>query len=85
MTSSLFIDGIANVRLIDNVIRADLVQLTPTNSGDEKFQTSVTGTVSMSIAGLVRTHEQLGQVLDKLAAQGILKKTDAGKAADQPA
>ena len=74
MTHVLFIDGIANVRLIDNVVRADLVQLTPSNNGDEKFQASTTGTLSMSLAGLVRTHEQLGQVLEKLVEQGILKK-----------
>lgn len=80
MTTSIFIDGIANVRLIDNVIRADLVQLTPSNTSDEKFQASVTGSLSMSLAGLVRTHEQLGQVLEKLVDQGILKKGDAGKA-----
>jgi hypothetical protein len=75
--TSIFIDGLSNVRLIDNVIRADLVQLVPSSNNNEKFQTETTGSISMSIAGLVRTHEQLGQVLSKLAEQGVLKKNEA--------
>ena len=74
--TSIFIDGLSNVRLIDNVIRADLVQLVPSSNNDEKFQTETTGSISMSLAGLVRTHEQLGQVLNKLAEQGLLKKNE---------
>jgi hypothetical protein len=77
---TIYADGIANIILIDGVLRLDLVNITQIEN--EKPNVRPAGAVAMSLQGLIRTHGQLSQVIDKLVADGILKKGDAPAALD---
>ena len=72
---TIYADGIANMSLIDGVIRIDLVNITQV----EKDQTNVNpvGTVAMSLPGLLRTHDQLTKMINKMVEDGILTRNDA--------
>ncbi len=70
---SLYTDGIANIRLIDGVIRLDLVNIQELAQDGAKLQS--VGTLALSLPGLLRTHQQLGEVIAKLAEQGLIQKT----------
>jgi hypothetical protein len=70
---SIYADGIANIRLIDGVIRLDLVSIQELGQDGSKLQ--LVGTLALSLQGLLRTHQQLGEVIAKLAEQGLIQKT----------
>jgi hypothetical protein len=71
---TIYADGIANMSLIDGVIRLDLVNITQV----DKDQTNVSSvvTVAMSLPGLLRTHDQLTKMIDKMVEDGILTKNN---------
>ncbi len=76
---SLYTDGIANIRLIDGVVRLDLVNIEEFAQDGAKLQS--VGTLALSLPGLLRTHQQLGEVIAKLAEQGLIQKTPPAAAA----
>jgi hypothetical protein len=71
---TIYADGIANMSLIDGVIRIDLINITQV----EKDQTNISpvGTVAMSLPGLLRTHDQLTKMINKMVEDGILTKNE---------
>jgi hypothetical protein len=71
---TIYADGIANMSLIDGVIRIDLINITQV----DKDQTNVSpvGTVAMSLPGLLRTHDQLTKMIDKMVEDGILTRNE---------
>ena len=77
---NIYADGIANIRLIDGIVRLDLVQINELDQDTAKAQ--AVGTLAMSVQALLRTHQQLSAVLEKMVAQGLLKKETAPPAAD---
>jgi len=80
-TSTTYADGIANITIIEGVARFDLVNFAPT-SADSKGIKAV-GTVAMSVQGLLRTHGQLLDLVNKLIEQGVLKKAEPGAVGQQ--
>lgn len=72
---TIYADGIANMNLIDGVVRMDLIHITQF----EKDKTNVTpvATVALSLPALLRTHDQLGKMIDKMVEDGILTRNDA--------
>jgi len=79
--STTYADGIANITIIEGVARFDLVNFAPT-SADPKAIKAV-GTVAMSLQGLLRTHGQLNDLVNKLIEQGVLKKSEPGALGQQ--
>jgi hypothetical protein len=77
---TIFADGIANISLIDSVVRFDLVNITQIEK--EKTNLSSVGTVAMSITALVRIYSQISRTIDKMVADGVLKKNEAPRAID---
>jgi len=71
---TIYADGIANITLIDGVIRLDLVNITQIEK--EKANIRPVGALAMSVQALLRTHEQLSQAINKMVEDGILKKND---------
>ena len=71
---TIYADGIANMTLIDGVIRLDLVNLTQIEK--EKATVRPVAAVAMSIPALLRTQEQLNGLIAKLVEQGVLQKRD---------
>jgi len=72
---TIYADGIANITLIDGIIRLDLVNITQIEN--DKANIRPVGALALSLPGLLRTHEQLSQAINKMVADGILKKNDA--------
>ncbi|HWR01876.1 MAG TPA: hypothetical protein VN371_08400 [Chlorobaculum sp.] len=71
---TLYADGIANMILVDGVVRVDLVNITQIEN--EKSNVRPVGTIAFSIPALIRTHEQLGKIIEKMVEDGILTKND---------
>jgi hypothetical protein len=71
---TIYADGIANMSLIDGVIRIDLVNITQV----DKDQTNVSpiGTLAMSVPALLRTHDQLSKMIGKMVEDGILTRNE---------
>ncbi|HIJ23589.1 MAG: hypothetical protein HON68_10955 [Gammaproteobacteria bacterium] len=75
MSSSIYADGIANITMVDGVVRYDLVTMSPTEE-EGKFKVSPVATVSSSVQGMLRTYDQLTKMVNKMVEQGVLKKTE---------
>ncbi|MCF8383602.1 MAG: hypothetical protein K9G39_08445 [Chlorobium sp.] len=71
---TIYADGIANMTLIDGVIRIDLVNVISVEKGKEPDIQPV-GRLALSMPALIRTHDQLTKMIDKMVADGILTKT----------
>lgn len=74
MNTNIYSDGIANVTLVDGILRYDLVTLSPAE--ENKMRVVPVAAVAMSLPGLLRTYDQLSNVIKKLVDQGVLKKTE---------
>lgn len=79
--STTYADGIANITIIEGVARFDLVNFAPTNADPKAIK--AVGTVAMSVQGLLRTHGQLNDLVNKLIEQGVLKKAEPGAVGQQ--
>jgi hypothetical protein len=71
---TIFADGIANMSLIDGVIRIDLVNITQVDK--EQTNVSSIGTLAMSVPALLRTHDQLSKMINKMVEDGILTRNE---------
>jgi hypothetical protein len=76
--TTIYADGIANITIIEGVARFDLINFAPTSAEPKAIK--VVGSVGMSVQGLLRTHGQLHDLVNKLIEQGVLKKTEPGAA-----
>ncbi|NTU93541.1 MAG: hypothetical protein HGB29_04970 [Chlorobiaceae bacterium] len=77
---TIYADGIANMSLIDGVIRIDLINITQVDK--EKTNVAQVGTIAMSVPALLRTHDQLSKMINKMVDDGILTKNDPTTAAN---
>ncbi|TLU87565.1 MAG: hypothetical protein FDX21_01665 [Chlorobium sp.] len=75
---TIYADGVANITLIDGVIRFDLVNITQLEK--EKANIRSVAALALSVPGLLRTHEQLTIAINKMVEDGILKKNDPAQA-----
>jgi hypothetical protein len=73
MSNNVYIDGIANIRIIEGVFRCDLMEI---NDPENNNKLDKVGTLAMSIPSVVRMHQQLSSIMDKLVEDGVLKKKD---------
>ncbi len=72
MTS--YVDGIANITMIDGIVRFDLVNISQIEK--DKANIRPVGSLAMSLPALLRTYEQLTQAVNKMVADGILKRNE---------
>jgi len=73
--SNLYSDGIANIGIVDGVVRYDLVTMNPTDEKD-KFSIAPVTTVTTSMQGMLRTYDQLSKAINEMVEKGVLKKTE---------
>lgn len=73
---TIYADGVANVTLIDGVVRLNLVSLSQVEKEQQKAQVQPVATLAVSLPGLLRVHEQVGKVIDELLKQGVLTKKE---------
>lgn len=74
MNQTVYADGIANVTMVDGVVRFELINIVSMDKGKATLRPVIT--VATSLSGLLRTHEQLAAVIGKMVQQGVLKKTE---------
>jgi hypothetical protein len=69
-----FIDGIGHIRMIEGVMRFDLLSF----SVDEEQKRTVTpvGALAMPLSGFVQMHEQMQIAMDAMVEKGIIKKNE---------
>jgi len=72
---TIYADGVANISLIDGIIRLDLVNITQVEG--ETANIRPVAAVALSLPALLRTHDQLSQAINKMVEDGILQKNDA--------
>ncbi|MEI6757963.1 MAG: hypothetical protein WCK85_08920 [Chlorobium sp.] len=80
---TIYADGIANITLIDGVVRLDLVNISQIEK--DKANIRQVGALALSVPALLRTHEQLSKAINKMLEDGILKKTDTPALPDSEA
>jgi hypothetical protein len=73
MNGNIYMDGIANVTLVDGVVRYDLITMTPTNEAG-KFNIVPVAPVSTSLQGMIRTYDEMSKAINVLVERGILTK-----------
>lgn len=73
MNPTVYADGLANVTMVDGVVRFELINIVSMDKGKATLRPVIT--VATSLPGLLRIHEQLSAVIGKMVQQGVLKKT----------
>lgn len=73
--NTTYIDGFANISLLDGVVRFDCVTLNPPDA-DNKVTGKVVGSISTSLPGIVRMHDQINGLINKLVEQGVLQRNE---------
>lgn len=75
MSKSIYTDGIANITMVDGVVRYDLVTMSPTEE-EGKFNIAPVASVSTSLQGMLRSYDQMSKMINTMVEKGILKKTE---------
>jgi len=70
---TIYADGIANMILVDGVVRLDLINVTSVEQGKEPNVDQV-GRLALSLPALIRIQDQLSKMVDKMVQDGILTK-----------
>lgn len=69
---TIYADGIENIKVIDGIVRLDLVNVTEMNDGQAQLRS--VAAVALSVPALVRTHQQLSKLINDLVQAGVLKQ-----------
>lgn len=81
MNNNQYIDGFANITLVDGVVRLDCVTLNPPNA-EQKVTGKIVGSINTSLPGLLRMHDQINGLVQQLVDQGVFKRNE--KSAEVP-
>ena len=65
-----YVDGVGGLRMVDGVVRMDLVVITEIE-GDQMKAQRVSG-VAMSLTTAVKLRDQLSSMIDDLKTKGVL-------------
>jgi hypothetical protein len=72
MPTTIYADGIANIQLIDGIVRLDLVNMGQVDK--DKVTLKPVGSVALSLPALLRTYDQLSSLINALVDKGLLAK-----------
>ena len=67
-----YVDGVGGLRMVDGVVRMDLVVITEIEGSQMKAQ-RVSG-VAMSLTAAVKLRDQLSSMIDDLKVKGVLQE-----------
>ena len=67
-----YVDGVGGLRMVDGVVRMDLVVITEIEESQMKAQ-RVSG-VAMSLTAAVKLRDQLSSMIDDLKVKGVLQE-----------
>ena len=66
-----YVDGVGGLRMVDGVVRMDLVVITEIE-GDQMKAQRVSG-VAMSLTAAIKLRDQLSGMIDDLKGKGVLQ------------
>lgn len=68
-----YVDGVGSLRMVDGVVRMDLVVITEIE-GDQMKANRVSG-LAMSISAAVKLRDQLSSMVEDLKGKGVIQST----------
>jgi hypothetical protein len=74
VSNVVYADGIGAITMIGGIARIELVCLAAVDK--DKVSAKPTGTLAIPLAGLVRAHQDLTKLMDKLVADGVLNRRE---------
>ena len=72
-----YVDGVGSLRMVDGVVRMDLVVITEIE-GDQMKANRVGG-LAMSISAAVKLRDQLSSMVEDLKGQGVIQNAEIKK------
>lgn len=76
MSNYVFADSVANVSVLNGIVRFDLM-ISVIDSDEIKI--SPAGTLALPLNGFLSLHAQADQIIQKMVADGILKPAESTK------
>lgn len=73
--SYTYVDGIDNIVMIEGIVRLDMITLA--RGTNDKPSPTKTGGIALSLPAFIRTYQQMGNVMDNMVKQGLIKRRDA--------
>jgi hypothetical protein len=74
MPNYLFADSVANVSVVNGIVRLELVA--STLEGENNIKPSPAGTLVLPLNGFINLHAQIDQIIKKMVEDGVLKPAD---------
>ncbi len=72
-----YVDGVGGLRMVDGVVRMDLVVITEIEG--EQMKAQRVGGVAMSINAAMKLRDQLNTMVDELKGKGIIQSSEKMK------
>ncbi len=72
-----YVDGVGSLRMVDGVVRMDLVVITEIE-GDQMKANRVSG-LAMSISAAVKLRDQLSSMVEDLKGKGVIQSPEIVK------
>jgi hypothetical protein len=69
-----YVDGVGGLRMVDGVVRMDLMVITEIEG--EQMKAQRVGGVAMSINAAVKLRDQLNAMVDELKGKGIIQSNE---------
>ena len=75
MKTSIYVDGITNIVMVDGVVRFDLITVAkaPQPQNDTPPTVERVASVATTLPGFLRMHEQMSGVVKNMVDQGLIK------------
>jgi hypothetical protein len=74
MSNYLFADSVANVSIVNGIVRLELVA--SILEGENNIKPSPAGTLVLPLNGFINLHAQIDKIIKKMVEDGILKAND---------
>ena len=80
--NELYVDGIGQIHYVSNMIRMDLITVSPNPSGDGDVVPEVKQRVLLTSNGFIGMMNTMQKLADKLVENGVFTKDDGGNEAE---
>jgi hypothetical protein len=77
MLNYLFADSVANVSIVNGIVRLELVA--SILEGENSIKSSPAGTLVLPLNGFINLHAQIDKIIKKMVEDGILKPNEGAK------
>ena len=75
MSNYVFADSVANVSVVNGIVRLELIASTV--DGQNEIKSSPAGTLILPLNGFINLHAQIDKIIKKMVEDGILKPAES--------